>query len=121
MSTWEERMSARAQERMRAEWERERARAEAEWAAEEAELEERYRPVREAGPPGGCHECWSWSGPRVPWGPWGHGGSVQPGPPPAGLDADSPFQGTAGTDWCWHSCHGDERPLFCGPIAYAAV
>lgn len=124
MSTWEERMSARAQERIRAEQERERARQDAEWAAEEAALEERYRPVREAGPPGGCHECWSWA---AGWGyhyglMWSHGESVKPGPPPPDLEP-GPMLGAAGaseTDWCWHACH-DDGPVFCGPIAFAAA
>jgi hypothetical protein len=122
MSTWEERMSARAQVRIRAEQDRDRARMDAEWAAEEAELEERYRPIREAGPPGGCHECWSWSGWHAPWGLWAHGESVQPGPPPDDVAADSmlrAYGSASDDDWCWHPCH-DDGPACCIPVAYAA-
>jgi hypothetical protein len=122
MSTWEERMSARAQERIRAEKEREDAIWRAQMDAEEAELEERYRPLREAGAPGGCHECWHWS--RWPWGDgysWHHGRSVQPGPPPDGLEAGSVLAEPDHDDWwCWHACHGGE-PVGCAPVGYAAM
>jgi hypothetical protein len=116
-------MSARARERIRAEQERERARLEAEWAAEQAEIEEQYRPVREAGPPGGCHECWSWwaGKPTVTPPGWYHGESVQPGPPPPDLDPESVLAEPDHDDWwCHHACHGDE-PAGCAPIGYAAA
>ena len=113
VSTWEERMSARAQERIRAEEERERARIAAELAAEAAEMEERYRPIREAGPPGGCYECWHWVTHYFGH-MWMHGRTVQPGPPLAG------WEDTPDTDWCWHSCHGDE-PRYCGVVGMAAA
>jgi hypothetical protein len=107
-------MSARAQERIRAERERERVIEEAEWAAYQAEIEEQYRPQREAGPPGGCHECWEWWG-QFPG--WWHRDSVQPGPAPG----DYPLgRDTPDTDWCYHACHGEGIPVFCGPIAMAA-
>ena len=113
-------MSARAQERIRAEQERERERIAEEMAAERAEMEERYRLVREAGPPGGCHECWHWvthySGHT-----WWHGESVQPGPPPDDLEPGSMLLDppTRPADWCWHPCH-EGHPMFCGLIAWAA-
>lgn len=115
-------MSARAQERIRAEEERERAQQEAEWAAEQAALEEQYRRIREAGPPGGCCECWSWA--AWMWPPWWvHGESVRPGPPPPDLEPGSMLLDgpeALGTDWCWHACHGDDAPVFCGPVAMAS-
>ncbi len=119
MSTWEERMSAKAQERIRAERERERIRLDAEWAAEDAAEEERWRPVREAGPPGGCHECWHWI-PHYPGPMWSHGESVQPGPPPDDLEPGSMLMDRAEpADWCWHACHEGD-PVCCIPVAYAA-
>jgi hypothetical protein len=118
VSTWEERMSARAQERIRAEQERERIRQEAEWAAEEAELEERYRPLLEAGPPGGCRECWHWVRHWDGYS-WHHGESVRPGPPPDDLEPGSALAKPGHDDWwCWHSCHGG-KPAGCSPIGYA--
>lgn len=109
----------RAQERIRAEQERERARREAEWEVEEAErrvlLEGQRQAMLEAGPPGGCGECWSLEdsmfGLR-----WFHGDSAEPGPPPDDWDiSDRP------SDWCWHACHGEDAPAFCGPIAVASA
>ena len=110
-------MSAKAQERIRAEKAIERARIAEEMAAEEAEMEERFRPVREAGPPGGCHECWRWHFRYWPAPGWVHGDSAQPGPCPP--DAADLFGRTTDSDWCYHACH-DDGPVFCGPIAMAA-
>lgn len=118
MSTWEERMAAKAAERRKAAEAAEEARIRAEMDAEYAEAEERARPVREAGPPGGCRECWSWAGPHWPGPMWVHGDSIQPGPPPDNLDPDSGLRDTPDTDWCHHPCHGGE-PVFCAPVGYA--
>jgi hypothetical protein len=109
-------MSARAQERLRAEEARARAIRDAEWAAEEAAIEEQYRPIREAGPPNGCHECYVW----VTHGPcpmWWHSRNVQPGPPPSDLEPGSDLLDSPEDWWCWHPCHGGSA-VFCGPVAY---
>ena len=113
-------MSARAQARIRAEEERERARQDAEWAAEDAERAAMVEAMRPAEPFEGCAECWQWRDGwpwAEPW--WQHGESVQPGPAPA----DQPFwgPGTRDTDWCWHACHGEDGPVFCGPVAMAGL
>jgi hypothetical protein len=117
VSSWEDRMSARAQERIRAEEERLRAIDDAEWAAEEAALEERYRPVREAGPPGGCRECYAWCrhGDHMFW---AHGESRQPGRPPDGLEPGSYLLDSPEEWWCWHPCHGG-KPAYCAQAGYA--
>ena len=117
MSTWEERMAAKAAGRREAAEAAERERLEAEWAREQAELEERYRSVREAGPPGGCRECWSWCLNPPYFLGWLHGACVQPGPPPADLEPDSMLQDSEPEWWCWHSCHADP-PVSCVPVAY---
>lgn len=119
MTSWEDRMAARAAERQRRADEQERVRAAAGQAAYEARLQVEHRAEFEAGPPGGCHDCYAWIA-GTPWGypAWWHGPSVQPGPAPP--DAPEWMSGVPDSDWCWHPCHGGEAPVFCGPVAFAA-
>jgi hypothetical protein len=122
MSTWEERMSLRAQEGIRIENERIRAENEAKWAAEDALEQARHaeamREALEAGPPDGCGICYVWGrdfsgfGPPYTW--WHVQDAPVPGPPPADW-----FWSSNPVHWCYHTCHGNE-PVFCGPIAIAA-
>jgi hypothetical protein len=96
VSIWEERMSERAQVRIRVEREHLAREQEAEYAAEVAARAEIDRPKFEAGPPGGCMACYIWSD----WHPY-----------------------TPGSDW-WHifideepwlcrcECHGGETPCY---------
>lgn len=124
MGTWEERMAARAHERIAAEWQRQAAEAAREQAAHEAEMAERQRAEFEAGPPGGCRECWSWAfGPWLNAYTWGHVyPAVQPGPPPEPAGPDWGLLPVDHPDlraWCHHACH-DGEPVFCGLIVFAA-
>lgn len=99
VSTWEERMSLRAKERMRAEDERQRAAEEAEYQAEVARIAEEQRGEFEAGPQGGCRDCFVWVpdkfSPRHFW-----------------------IHRSDESGWCHHECHGGE-PYGCAPMALA--
>ena len=114
-------MSIKAKARMAAEAERQRAREEVERLAEEARITEEQRAEFEAGPPGGCHECYMW---RPDWMSlrhfWGHGDqSAKPGPPPP-EEVAGYWEDPDESHWCYHECHGGEAPVYCGPIAMAA-
>lgn len=113
MSTWEARMSQRAQRRMQAEMAEEQRQAQANYDAYLERLRIEQQAEHDAGPPGSCAECWSWEySPFVDGYTWSHGHpATQPGPPPDGYGMPD--------DWCYHDCHGDEAPVFCGLIAMA--
>jgi hypothetical protein len=109
-------MSDRAQVRIRAGEERLRAIADAEWAASEAARFAAAEVKRLEGPPGGCADCWYWA--DIMYGyQWHRRASMQPGPPPPGGRSYGP--GTGEADWCYHPCHGEDGPAFCGAIACA--
>lgn len=106
-------MAQRAYERIQAEAAEQRKRAKAEHDAYLEQLRAAQQDEHDAGPPGGCTACWSWD--YSPWADgytWGHGHpAIQPGPPPDGYGTPD--------DWCYHPCHGDDVPAFCGLIAMA--
>jgi hypothetical protein len=100
VSTWEDRMSQRAQVRQEAEERDQEAKRREEEAAYEAEVFEQQRAEFEAGPPDGCRECYVWSD----WYPlfprifrWWHVTIDEP-----------PYE-------CNHECHGGE-PYGCAPV-----
>lgn len=90
---WEDRMSQRAHARMHAEQARQERIREAEEDAEEARQKAAERARFEAGPPGGCRECWAWpDGDTWPLRrDWWHVAEL----------LDEEFT-------CRHACHGDE-------------
>jgi hypothetical protein len=100
-TSWEDRMSQRAQARMDAERQEQEARQRIEEAEYEARLFEEQRAGFEAGPPDGCRECYVWSD-WYPLSPstfsWWHKTMDEP-----------PYE-------CTHECHGGQ-PYPCATVA----
>lgn len=100
---WLDKMAARSAERERRRYEFECRQRDAEREAYYRQLHEESLAEFEAGPPGGCHECYRWVafpffGPGYSW---------------SHITIESDDQ------TCYHECHGNE-PQWCGPIAYAS-
>ena len=120
MSTWEQRMAARAAARRAAEREREFAEEERQRLEWESEMLKRNGLEFAAGPPGGCYECYRWE--VWPKDDYFHGGArwhhiteaVVPGPTP-----DPSFRDHDEAHWCHHACHEGE-PCYVIPPAMAA-
>jgi hypothetical protein len=107
MSSWEDRMAARAtrRERARHAFERENRLTPAEEQARfEAETQEASQAEFEAGPPDGCTICYHW------------GVSYWPGDPGCRWFH---FTIEAGDCMCRHECHSE--PEWCGLVAYAGT
>lgn len=116
-------MSIKAKARMAAAEAAAEAQREAEWQAEQARIAEEQRPIYEAGPENGCRECYVWGLNWIGLGHmWQHGQrAVKPGPqPPPPPDVPWLYGDDDESHWCWHECHGNEAPVYCGPVAMAA-
>lgn len=90
---WEGRMSQRAQARMHSEQERQDRVREAMEDAEEAQRVAAERARFEAGPPGGCRECWAWPDEELF---------------PLSRDWWHVTELLDGSFTCHHACHGDK-------------